>query len=377
MEMKQIIRDSKNVKRSWVTIDLARLRENYRIYRSLISPRQKIMAVVKANGYGHGSVQVAETLQDLGCRDFAVASLDEALELRSAGIAGQILILGYTPASAAGELIAGDITQALLSEEHAQSFTASGVKAQFAIDTGMNRIGLDADDPAACAEVIRRFGRKFRLTGLFTHLCVADTPGENEFTEAQIGKFKKVVDLVSDLKLPNIHCMNSAGGLWHEPFGDLVRLGIVLYGLKPDRANTLPEGIRPVLEWRSVVSMIKTVRPGETIGYGRTFRATAEMRVATVPTGYADGYDRHLSNCGTVLIRGRRAPVVGRVCMDQIMADVTGIPDAGFEDEVVLLGDEYDADDMARQIGTIGYEVVCGISPRVPRVCIGERERRV
>ncbi len=358
------------LKRSWVTVDLAQLRENYRICRSLISPRREIMAVVKANGYGHGAVPVAKELQTAGCRNFAVASLDEALELRSAGIAGQILILGYTPASAAGELIAGDITQALLSEEHARSFAADGVKAQFAVDTGMNRIGLDADDPEACAGIIRRFAGKFRLTGLFTHLCVADTPEENEFTALQMEKFKHVASLVRDLKLPHIHCMNSAGGLWHEPFGDLVRLGIILYGLRPDRASTLPPGIRPVLEWHSVVSMIKTVRPGETIGYGRTFRATEEMRVATIPTGYADGYDRHLSNCGSVSIRGRRAPIVGLVCMDQIMADVTGIPEAEFEDEAILLGDGYDADDMARQIGTIGYEVVCGISPRVPRVCV-------
>ncbi|MBQ6352846.1 MAG: alanine racemase, partial [Lentisphaeria bacterium] len=357
-------------KRSWVTIDLARLRENYRVCRALISPRQEIMAVVKADGYGHGAVTVARTLQSAGCRHFAVATLDEALELRAAGIAGQILILGYTPAAAAEELLAGDITQALISEEHAQSFVRGGFKAHFAVDTGMNRIGLDADRPEECAAAIRRFGAKFRLTGLFTHLCVADTPEEDAFTARQIDKFKRVASLVGDLKLPYIHCMNSAGGLWHEPFGDLVRLGIVLYGLKPDRGNTLPAGIKPVLKWHSVVSMIKEVRAGETIGYGRTFRAAKTLRVATIPTRYADGYDRMLSNRGCVTIRGRQAPVVGRVCMDQIMADVTGIPAAAFGDEVLLLDDGHDADAMAERIGTIGYEVVCGISPRVPRVCV-------
>ena len=386
--MKRIIRDPKNdgtlleepqpelrkakieaemLGRSWVDIDLERLRGNYRIYRSLVPPRQEIMAVVKADGYGHGGVRVAATLQSLGCRHFAVASLDEAIELRDAGITGQILILGYTPASAAGELLKYDITQALVSEEHARSFTASGVKAHFAIDTGMNRIGLDADDPETCAETLRRAAAKFNLTGLFTHLCVADTPAENDFTARQIEKFKQVAESVRDLKLPYIHCLNSAGGLWHEPYGDLVRLGIVLYGLKPDRANTLPEGILPVLQWKSVVSMIKTVRPGESIGYGRTFTARETMRVATIPTGYADGLNRKLSNCGSVTIRGKRAPIVGRVCMDQFMADVTNIPEAEFEDEVTLLDDAYDADDMAADIGTIGYEIVCAIAPRVTR----------
>ena len=347
-----------------------RLRGNYRICRKLISPSLEIMAVVKANGYGHGSVQVAKALEELGCRNFAVSNLAEAITLRSAGITGQILILGYTPASAAGELAAHDITQALVSEEHAQSFTQPGVKAQFAIDTGMNRIGLDADDPETCAATIRRFSAKFRLTGLFTHLCTADTQGENDFTVGQIGKFKKVAGQVSDLKLPYIHCMNSAGGLWHEPFGNLVRLGIVLYGLKPDRNNRLPEGIKPVLRWKSVISMIKTVKTGESVGYGRSFRAPATMRVATIPTGYADGYNRLLSNRGTVLIHGKPAPIVGRVCMDQLMADVTGIPEAEFEDEVILLGDEYNADIMADELGTIGYEIVCDITSRVPRVFI-------
>jgi alanine racemase len=207
---------------------------------------------------------------------------------------------------------------------------------------------------------------------LFTHLCVADVPDGREFTEEQIGKFKAVAERVADLRLPFVHCLNSAGGLFHAPFGNLVRLGIILYGLKPDRGNELPAGIRPAMTWKSVVSMVKTIRPQETVGYGRTYRAEADTVVATIPTGYADGFSRALSNKGRVTIRGKVAPIIGRVCMDQITADVTGIPGVGIGDEVVLLGGDYDADDMAADIGTIGYEVVCDIGKRVPRVYVGQ-----
>lgn len=343
------------------------LANNYRIYQSQLTPSQQIMAVVKADAYGHGDAQVAQKLQELGCRNFAVSNIEEAITLRRADINGQILILGYTPISSAADLVKYDITQALLSEDYAEKLAGQGIKAQFALDTGMNRIGLDADRSEECERIIRKYADSFDLTGIFTHLCVADTPAQKAFTDGQINKFKAVVERVNDLKLPFVHCMNSAGGLWCEPYGALARLGIILYGLKPDYANTLPEGIRPMLEWKSVISMIKTVHPGETVGYGRTFTAQKDTVVATVSTGYADGYNRLLSNKGKVLIHGKPAPIIGRVCMDQFMVDVTGI-DAAFEDEVVLLGEGYDADDMAQDIGTIGYEVVCDITKRVTRV---------
>ena len=359
------------LKRSWVEVNLGTLRRNYDIYRSAVAPGLDIMAVVKADAYGHGQTMTARVLQDGGCRNFAVSNIDEAVQLRRDGISGQVLILGYTPPEAAGDLLKYDITQALLSEEYAE-LLPGGVKAQFAVDTGMNRIGLDADDPAECERIVRKYRGKFELTGLFTHLCVADDPSEKEFTEKQIRKFKSVAARVEDLRLPFIHCLNSAGGLFHAPFGDLVRLGIVLYGLKPDRGNTLPDGIRPVMSWKSVISMVKTIHPGETVGYGRTYLADKDTVVATIPTGYADGFSRALSNKGRVTVRGGSAPVIGRVCMDQIMADVTGIPGVRIGDEVTLLGGDYDADAMAADIGTIGYEVVCDIGKRVPRVYIGK-----
>ena len=224
-----------------------------------------------------------------------------------------------------------------------------------------------------CEKEIRRVAEKLQLTGLFTHLCVADTPSEDGFTSLQQEKFKEVVEVAKDLHLPYIHSLNSAGGLWHQDgFSNLNRLGIIMYGLKPDYMNSLPEGIAPVMEWKSVISMVKSVHPGETIGYGRTYTVEKEMRIATIPTGYADGYNRALSNKGYVLINGRRAPIVGRVCMDQFMVDVTDIPGVKAYDEVVLIGKSGDemltADDMAQMLGTIGYEVVCDVGKRVQRI---------
>jgi len=366
------------MRRCWTEIDLNTILNNYKIYARKTEElaqrnpnnfgQSEIMAVVKADAYGHGDVQVAQLLQKNGCRNFAVSNIYEAKKLRKANIQGQILILGYTQLHKLDDLVKFDITQTLIDEEYAGKLAGRGIKAQVAIDTGMNRIGLDADKPELCEKSIRQFAGQFNLTGMFTHLCVADTPSEDDFTNGQIEKFDTVVKRVQDLNLPYIHCMNSAGGLWQTPYGNLVRLGAVLYGLKPDYANSLPEGIKTALAWKTVVSMIKTVHKGETIGYGRSFRAEKDIRVATISTGYADGYSRALSNKGCVYIRGKKAPIVGRICMDQFMADVTDIPEAAQEDEVILLGEKYTADDMAHDAGTIGYEIVCDISPRVVRV---------
>lgn len=336
------------------------------------------MAVVKADAYGHGDKIVAKYLSDYGVRHFAVSNIDEAIHIRTAGVEGQILILGYTPIERARDLIEYDVTQTLLSEEYAAKFAATGllIKCQFAIDTGMQRIGLNVDDPKYCEQVIREYGHRLNLNGLFTHLCVADTPEQDEFTEKQIRLFEEVSARVSDLNL-SYHCMNSIGGLWQKSnVSCFARLGIILYGLKPDYMNTLPEGIKSALSWKNVVSMVKEVNPSDTIGYGRSYAVDHPMTIATIPTGYADGYPRLLSNKGYVLITGRKAPIVGRVCMEQMMGDVIDIPNVRFESEVVLIGESGDevitADDLAHMIGTIGYEIVCGISKRVDRVYIDQ-----
>lgn len=357
-------------KRSWVEINLHQLKQNYEIYKALQPEGREIMAVVKADAYGHGDKEVAATLDSIGAKHFAVSNIDEAIHVRRV-TEGEILILGYTPIDTAEKLVENNITQALLSEEYAEQLLSTGlpIKCQFAIDTGMRRIGLNADNVDECERVIRKYQNY--LTGLFTHLCVADTPEQDEFTNEQIKKFEAVCDRVADLNI-SCHCMNSAGGLWHVGNSSYARLGIILYGLKPDYMNTLPEGISPVLTWKSVVSMVKTVKPRDTIGYGRSYVIEKPMTIATIPTGYADGYSRLLSNKGWVLINEKKAPIVGRVCMDQMMVDVSEIENVKIGTEVVLLGksgsEEITADDLANVYETIGYEIVCGINKRVQRM---------
>ncbi|MCQ2406683.1 MAG: alanine racemase [Oscillospiraceae bacterium] len=363
-----------DLKRSIAKVSVGTIEKNYLCYRDKLPGGTKVVPVIKADGYGHGAVVIAKRLSSLGADFFAVSNIEEAEELRSAGIEGEILILGFTPAECAERLYKGDITQALVDEDYARALADTGIKVKchFALDTGMRRIGLNADFPEACERVIREYAGKLNLTGLFTHLCVADTDTEEcvAFTKGQIAKFRAVADRVSDLKLPFVHCANSAAGLFHGE-GHIARLGIILYGLKPDYLNTLPEEIKPALTWESYIAMVKTIGPGDTVGYGRTFKADREIRVATVPTGYADGYRRELSNRFYVLVNGKRANIIGRVCMDQFMIDVTGI-DVKPGDTVTLIGtngsETITADDMAEAIGTIGYEIVCGISKRVPRI---------
>ena len=358
--------------RSYVEINLNTLKRNFEIYYGLLKQNVEIMAVVKADAYGHGDMVVSRFLYDIGVRNFAVSNIDEAIHIRSAGVRGQVLVLGYTPIDRVQELVTYDITQTLISEEYAEEIETSGlpIKCQFALDTGMRRIGLNADNEDECERIIRRYSKL--LNGLFTHLCVADTPLQDEFSAGQIKKFEEVCGRVSDLHLQYCHCLNSAGGLWHSSsISCFVRLGIILYGLKPDYLNTLPEGIEPVLSWKSVVSMVKEVKAGDTIGYGRSFAVNRKMIIATIPTGYADGYSRLLSNKGWVLINGKKAPIVGRVCMDQMMVDVSEIDGVKLGTEVVLLGKcgslQITADDLAHLYGTIGYEIVCGINKRVNR----------
>lgn len=269
-----------------------------------------------------------------------------------------------------------------MSEDYAKALAQSKKqpKCQFAIDTSMNRIGLNADRVEECENIIRKYYHRLIINGIFTHLCVADTDNEKDvaFTHAQLKKFSRLTEQLSDLNLPFQHCLNSAGDLRYlneSPTSRggvrIVRLGIIPYGLKPDKDMTMPIGIRPALTWKSVVSMVKDVQPGESIGYGRSFKVTKPMRLATVTTGYADGFDRHLSEGGFLLIKGKKAPIVGRICMDQTMADVFHIDGVKMGDRVILLGTQesitYTADDMAEQLGTIGYEVVCNISKRVQK----------
>lgn len=369
-------------RRSWIEIDLDQIKQNYLICKDCLQTNVEIMAVIKADAYGHGDAHIAKWLSQQGCRLFAVSNIDEAVGLRNAGIKGEILILGYTSPKYAKTLAFLELTQTIVSEEYAEALSQAGykVKCQFAIDTGMNRIGLNGDDTRYCEQTIRKYANLLSVEGLFTHLCVADTNTEDakEFTLGQFRKFKAVADAVADLKFPFVHCCNSAGSLYYlnkypilENIGKIVRLGIVLYGLRPDAISKLPNGVSPAMTWKSVVSMVKYVHPGESIGYGRTFTVDKPMRIATVTTGYADGLNRMLSNNGFFMINGCKASIVGRICMDQTLVNVTDIPGVKMGTEVVIIGKcdglTYTADEMAQSLGTIGYEVICNISKRVQR----------
>lgn len=376
------VKISQTEKRSWIEVDLDQLKKNYLTYKSILPEDTRIMAVIKADAYGHGDIHTARWLSSLGCQLFAVSNIDEAVGLREAGIEGEILILGYTSPKHARIIYCQNLTQTLVSAEHAKALADTGyrIKCQMAIDTGMNRIGLRVDNISSCCNVIRSVTRNLDLNGIFTHLCVADdqSPESIEFTKLQIEKFRKIAYELEDLKLPFIHCFNSAGGIFYignepsgSPISSIVRLGIVLYGCKPDVCNILPSDIMPVLTWKSTISMVKNVSEGETIGYGRTYSTTRPSRIATITTGYADGLSRLLSNKGFVMLNGKKAPIVGRICMDQTLIDVTEIEDVKMGDNVIILGSteelSYYADDMAQDLGTIGYEILCGISKRVQR----------
>ena len=369
-------------KRSWVEVDLGQIEKNYVLYKQALPDDTEIMAVIKADAYGHGDAMVARLLSAHGVHLFAVSNIDEAVGLRNAGISGEILILGYSSPMYANTLHYLDLTQTIVSEEYALALAKTGyeIKCQFAIDTGMNRIGISSKNPSQCAAIVRNYSKRLKVTGVFTHLCVADSNilDDQKYTKLQLDRFKAVIEQVKDMNLPYIHCYNTAGSLYYlnnegsnNIIGKIARLGIGLYGLKPDRGNQLPEGIKPAMSWKSVISRVQHLQTGEPISYGRTFITKRPSTIATVTTGYADGFNRRLSNRGYVMIGDFKAPIVGRICMDQTMVDVTDLPEVKMGDVVVLMGESgnqsYTADDMAFDLDTIGYEIICGISKRVQR----------
>ncbi len=358
-------------KRCWVEVDLDALLFNARWVVSRLSGEQ-MMAVVKAEAYGCGAEVVCRTLScELGVSHWAVANIDEGQKLREAGIGGEILILGYTPPEEAGRLHAFDLTQTLLCLEYAKQLSEAAKRERvtlpthIAIDTGMNRIGFVRREDVLSATKLAGLV----LTGSFTHLCHADSLSEQAvaFTNQQLARFSDAVSY----GLPAPHCQNSAAIITGAGAGfSYARPGIILYGFSPSDEVCEPS-LRPVMSWRAKVSMVKKIASGETVGYGQAFRAEKPMEIATIPVGYADGYSRLLSGRGRVLIHGKWANVLGRVCMDQMMVDVTGIG-VKMDDVATLFGRDgqnvYSACDMARDSETIPYEVICGVSKRVPRV---------
>lgn len=377
-------------KRTAARINLDNLIFNAKSYKAALADDVSLMCVVKADAYGHSVKAVSKCLQeDLNIKWFAVSNISEAIELRENQITGNILILGYTDPAEADTLIKYDIIQACVDLSYAEElnrFASKGkVKIHIKLDTGMTRIGIPCGDiinAVKDAEKIYAL-ENLSVTGIFTHLCAADSdsPDDIAYTDMQISRIKEVKRLMNQDGYDTgvCHWLNSAGGVYTEGQGsDLARLGIILYGLYPNHALDVPIEMKPVMELVSTVSMVKSVKPGTFVGYGRTFCAEKDMKIATITVGYADGYPRLLSNRGEVIIKGRKCKIVGNVCMDQIMADVTEL-DVSSGDEAVLIGiqngEQITADDIADLCGTIGYEITCGISKRVPRIIIKNGEQ--
>lgn len=343
------------------------------------------MAIIKADAYGHGAVQVAKLLQEK-CRFFGVSSMLEARELRQAGIRTPILILGQTPASAFPMAVREEIRPAIFRYEDALALSAEAVAQRktapfhFAVDTGMSRLGLQATEESAdlCAKIAALPG--LRAEGIFSHFAGADCP---DLTKAhvQAEKFDSFCAMLEarGLHIPIRHLDNSAGLVNFDQHYDMVRSGIVTYGMYP--SEDVPKeklSIHPALSWHSRVTHVKTLEPGREISYGGTFVTTRPTVVATIPVGYADGYRRSLSGKFHVLIHGQKAPILGRVCMDQMMVDVTAISNVQPEDSVVLVGrdgnSEITMEEIAAAADSFNYEFVCGISRRVPRYYCSQGE---
>lgn len=375
------------VRRTWAEISLDAIAHNFNEIKQKISGRAKICCVIKADGYGHGAVELARVYEELGADFFAVSNIDEGVEIRSAGVRLPILILGYTPVCDAQRLARYNISQAVFSPEYAEALSAQcaayGCVCNIHIkcDTGMSRIGFmcqqfPRDNPSieeicnACALP------NLHAEGLFTHFCVSDeSESGRAFTERQYQNFRYVADALRQrgLTIPLCHCSNS-GAIedYDQTYCDMVRAGIILYGLSPSSKLAGKLDLQPAMTLKTTVAYVKALRAGSDISYGRTFTAEKDMKIATVPIGYADGYVRQNAAEGYMLVNGKRAKIVGRICMDQTMLDVTDIDGVAVGDEVIVFGDgghgEPTADSIAQNTDTINYEVVCLVGKRVPRV---------
>ena len=367
--------------RVYATVNLDAVADNMKEMAGNLPSGTGMIGVVKADGYGHGSVPVAMAV-DPYVRGFAVATVEEGVILRRHGIGKMILVLGVTHPDQYEELIRYQIRPTVFTLRQAERLSElacrEGVRAKLhlAVDTGMSRIGMEPDETSA--EMVLSMSRLpgIEIEGMFTHFARADER-DKESARAQLAAYLNFSELLKSrgIEIPLKHCSNSAGIVEGLPSNslDLVRAGISIYGLYPsDEVDRETVHLTPVMELKSRISYIKTIRPGTPVSYGGTFVARRPTRIATIPVGYGDGYPRSLSSRGSVLIRGRRAPILGRVCMDQFMVDVTDIPEAEEEDEVTLIGrdggDQISVEELARLGGGFHYELICDLGKRVPRV---------
>ncbi len=375
------------VKRTWAEISLDAIAHNFQQIAAQVGGKAKLCCVIKADGYGHGAVELAHIYEKLGADFFAVSNIDEGIEIRTSGVRLPIVILGYTPVRDAQRLAQYNISQAVFSLDYAKALSAQCAeygcvcKIHIKCDTGMSRIGFMCQefprDDASVDEICAACAlTNLQPEGMFTHFCVSDeSEAGRAFTQKQYRNFTHVRDALEEkgLPIPIFHCANS-GAIEDYPdtYCDMVRAGIILYGLAPSPKLSGKLDLKPAMTLKTTIAYVKTLRAGADISYGRTFTAAKDMKIATVPIGYADGYVRLNAKDGYMLVNGKPAKIVGRICMDQTMLDVTDIADVSVGDEVIVFGTgehgEPTADSIAQNTETINYEVVCLVGKRVPRI---------
>lgn len=371
----------KENKRLYLKIDLDAIRFNLESMYHNLKPGTKMLAVVKTDAYGHGAVAVSKEIEDTDYLwGFAVATDEEALILRHNGIKKPILVLGYTFKESYEDIVANDIRPVVFKEDMARELSEEAVKQgrkvyfHLGVETGMGRIGVPSDERSL--ELVKRIASlpNVEMEGIFTHFSKADMT-DKSFTYEQLGRFEKFIGMLHDAGIDfAIHHASNSAGIVEIPEAnmDMVRAGITLYGLWPSSEVKHKIELRPALALKSHIVYIKEAQPGYEVGYGGTWKAERPSRIATIPAGYGDGYPRGLSGRGYVLIHGKKAPITGRICMDQVMVDVTDIPECRDYDEVTLIGrdgdEEITVESLADMYGGFNYEIVSCFTKRVPRV---------
>lgn len=377
----------KTLKRTWADISLDDLEYNYHSIRSRLPSGTRFLGVMKADAYGHGAVPVSRALADLGAEYLAVSNLEEAVQLRRGEIRLPILILGYTPPEYAENMIYLDITQEVHSLDYAKELDASLAGTNYILnvhlklDTGMTRIGFFAYDNERTLDELKQVAAlpHLRIEGVFMHFCVADSTAEEDVTFTRL-QFRRFTDMLSAMEgvgiRPEIrHCCNSGATILYPEYAlDMVRPGIITYGNAPSAELEGAISLRPMMSLHSMIAQVRTVPAGTDISYGRLYRTKEATRVAVLPIGYADGLSRLLTGKASFYLHGAMVPVIGRICMDMCMLDVSAVPDAKPGDIVTIFG--YDEDGtlvpcerLASAQGTINYELLCQISKRIPRIC--------
>lgn len=374
--------------KSWIEISSVALRDNLASFQKIVGPQVSVMCVVKSNAYGHGLKQIVGVLRKNKLLWFGVDSLDEALEIRSMGVDNPILVLGYIPPKNLNKAVSKEISfvvydlQTLKAIKTSES--ARKAKIHVKIETGANRQGLQFSQLDKLAEKLIRYKSSVEVEGVYTHFANVEDTLDPSFPKIQAGAFQKALKILEGYSIqPKFRHLSATGAMVLYPQWNynMVRLGIGLYGLWPSReiqvayqANGGSLNLKPVLSWKSVISQLKTVKKGQSVGYGRTWIAQKPSKIAVVPVGYYDGYDRGLSNVGQVIVSGERVNVVGRIAMNMMMIDVSNIKKVRKGDEVILIGgagrEKITPEDIAAKIGTINYEIVSRINPLVPRVVV-------